>query len=192
MPMNQNNPAGSPLDGLIGTGTEASNPEVKVENTLSSDHGGGHGEGPSDRQGPKRSKGTPETKPPRIKQQRLTSPCKKISCCNCTKGSTCKRVVSCECRRAKRNCTSCQCLKNCSNVGVNPASCVEIKQREEELDFATPKTLNFEENGGDDKNDDKKALNKDGEPQPTRSVNPGDKEKEMEEVLERKIGDLPG
>jgi hypothetical protein len=57
MPMDQHNP-GSPLDGLIGTGTEASNPEVKIENTLTSDHGGDHGEGPSDRQGPKRSTGT--------------------------------------------------------------------------------------------------------------------------------------
>jgi hypothetical protein len=42
--MDQNNP-GSPLDGLIGTGTEASNPEVKVENTLTSNHGSDHGEG---------------------------------------------------------------------------------------------------------------------------------------------------
>ena len=191
MPMNQKNP-GSPLDGLVGTGTEASHPEVKVENTLSSNHGGDHGEGPSDRQGPKRSTGTPDTKPPRIKQPRLTSPCKKISCCNCTKGSTCKRVVNCECRKAKRSCTSCLCLKNCSNVGVNPASCVEIKQKENELDLATPRTLNFEDKRGEDKNDDNnQAPKKDGAPQPSNSVDSGDEKTEVEDPT-LSIGDLPG
>jgi hypothetical protein len=155
MPMNQHNP-GSPLDGLVGTGTTASNPEVKVETPLKSNHG----EGPSDRQGPKRSKGTPDTKPPRIKQPRLTSPCKKISCCNCTKGSTCKRVVSCECRKANRNCTSCLCLKNCTNGKDNPASCVEIKRKKEELELGTPKTLNFEDKKGEDKKDDNEATQK--------------------------------
>ena len=46
------------------------------------------------------------------------------------------------------------------------------------------KTLNFEENGGEDKNDNNKALNKDGAPQPLNSVNPGDKETEVEEEQE--------
>ena len=65
-------------------------------------------------------------------------------------------------------------MKSCSNVRVNPASCVESKQREEELDLVTPKTLNFEEKGGEDKNDDNTAPKKDGAPQPPNLVNLGD------------------
>ena len=36
------------------------------------------------------------------------------------------------------------------------------------------------------------ALKKDGVPQPSKSVNPGDKETEVEEEQTQTIGDLPG
>jgi hypothetical protein len=99
--------------------------------------------------------------------------------------------VNCECRKANRNCTSCLCLKNCSNSEGNPASCVEIKRQKTELELGTPKTLNFEDKRGEDKEDDNEAPKKDGAQQPSESSNPGDEKTEVEE-LAQSIGDLPG
>ncbi len=80
----------------------------------------------------------------------------------------------------------------CTNVVVGySASCDDNKQKGEERENITPKALNFEEyKRGEGKNDDNMAPKKDGEPQTSKSVNPGE-EKELER-LAQSIGDLPG
>jgi hypothetical protein len=87
-----------------------------------------------------------------------------------------------DCHKADRSCTSCLCLKNGSNIGDNPASCVEIKQKKEDLELATPITLHFEEKRGEDKNGNNEASKKDGASQSSKSVNPGDEKTEVEEL----------
>ena len=150
-----------PVEGYKGPARRTGNPNPEADPTTGSTND--HGEAPSDRQGNKRSPGTPGCEVQLTKTRQHASPIKKTRRCNCTMGSACLTQPPAPAWQKAWALRGLRAHREMRKDIKTKASCDNSKEAEKKCssDIATPRILDCGGNDGGDGDKSKKPAEKD-------------------------------